>query len=283
MTAKPTDINKIFASNAPATSIRDPDIANAGKYQLGWVNERPPYQTFNYAQNKVDRALSHINEYGVSEWDSETSYPLGGWARSTVDGNVYVSLTVSNQNNEPSASSSQWISLYSAINNISSPAGSVMSFASSTPPSGWVECDGSALSRPTYADLFTAIGTTYGTGDGSATFNIPDFRGEFLRGWDNGRGLDQGRTFGSSQGDAIRNITGQYNQAGYYASNPSLTIGHSGAFYAGTVSNGLTGVLFNSATEGRRSRYELFDASRVVPTAPENRPTNKAIMYCIKY
>jgi len=115
MTAKPTDINKIFASNAPATSIRDPDIANAGKYQLGWVNERPPYQTFNYAQNKVDRALSHINEYGVSEWDSETSYPLGGWARSTVDGNVYVSLTVSNQNNEPSASSSQWISLYSDV------------------------------------------------------------------------------------------------------------------------------------------------------------------------
>lgn len=63
------------------------------------------------------------------------------------------------------------------------PAGMVMYFANSTAPQGWFQCDGSAKSRTNYVDLFNAIGTTYGTGDGATTFNIPDFRGQFLRGW----------------------------------------------------------------------------------------------------
>ena len=268
MTAKPTDINKIFASNAPTTSIKDPDIARAGKYQLGWIGEKPPYQTFNYAQNKVDRALSHINEYGVAEWDSVTSYPIGGWARSTVDNEVYVSLSASNQNNEPSVSSSQWISLYSAISNISSPAGSVMSFASSTPPSGWVECDGSALSRTTYVALFTAIGTTYGTGDGSTTFNLPDLRGEFLRGWDNGRGVDSGRALGSWQ-DASKissNIIRNTDQGLYIIlSNTENTESH-------TLSTGQSHATLSSVGNTNPAR-----------TIESLRPRNKSVMYCIKY
>ena len=271
MTAKPADINKIFASNAPATSIKDPDIASAGKYQLGWVNERPPYQTFNYAQNKVDRALSHINEYGVAEWDGETSYPIGGWARSTVDSNVYVSLIVSNQNNEPSVSSSQWISLYSAINNISSPAGSVMSFAASTPPSGWVECDGATLSRTTYADLFAAIGTIYGTGNGSTTFNLPDLRGEFVRGWDNGRGIDSGRSIGSMQSAEIdqhdHNIT-PYGDSS--SSGISLRPG------AGVYVAGSNRLIWN--TLGDNAISNTGDG-----IGTETRPRNIAMMYCIKY
>ena len=60
-------------------------------------------------------------------------------------------------------------------------------------------CNGSAVSRATYADLFTAIGTTFGIGNGSTTFNLPDLRGEFIRGWDNGRNVDPGRALGSFQ------------------------------------------------------------------------------------
>lgn len=52
----------------------------------------------------------------------------------------------------------------------------------STPPSGFLKCDGSAISRTSYSNLFANIGTTYGSGDGSTTFQIPDFRGKFLRG-----------------------------------------------------------------------------------------------------
>ena len=79
------------------------------------------------------------------------------------------------------------------------PAGAVMTFARSTPPAGWLKANGVAVSRTTYADLFAAIGTTFGTGNGSTTFNLPDLRGEFLRGWDDARGVDAGRAFGSWQ------------------------------------------------------------------------------------
>ena len=88
------------------------------------------------------------------------------------------------------------------------PSGAVLYFAGQTAPSGWLKANGAAVSRTAYAALFAAIGTTYGAGDGSTTFNLPDLRGEFMRGWDDGRGIDRGRAFGSAQGDAIRNITG---------------------------------------------------------------------------
>lgn len=62
------------------------------------------------------------------------------------------------------------------------PAGTVAHFAGSSAPSGWLQCDGSAVSRTTFADLFTAIGTTWGVGDGSTTFNLPDLRGRHILG-----------------------------------------------------------------------------------------------------
>jgi phage-related tail fiber protein len=77
--------------------------------------------------------------------------------------------------------------------------GQVGMFARSTPPAGWLKANGGAVSRSTYAGLFAAIGTTFGAGDGSTTFNLPDLRGEFLRGWDDARGIDSGRAFGSWQ------------------------------------------------------------------------------------
>lgn len=83
------------------------------------------------------------------------------------------------------------------------PPGEVAYFAMSTPPPGWLECRGSLISRTTYAALFAAIGTTFGAGDGSTTFELPDLRGEFLRVWDNGRGVDTGRAFGSAQSGIV--------------------------------------------------------------------------------
>jgi microcystin-dependent protein len=66
------------------------------------------------------------------------------------------------------------------------PSGMLTMTAADTAPSGWLLCNGSAISRTTYADLFTAIGTTYGVGDGSTTFNIPDLRGRVPAGTDSG-------------------------------------------------------------------------------------------------
>src|SRR3990172_91667 len=95
-------------------------------------------------------------------------------------------------------------------------AGIVHGWASETVPSWALECNGATISRTTYADLFTAIGTRFGVGNGTTTFSIPDFRGEFLRGWDHGAGRDPDAAFrtdagggdtgdhvGTKQGDAF--------------------------------------------------------------------------------
>ena len=93
---------------------------------------------------------------------------------------------------------------------VAPPPGSITIYAVSTPPEGWLECDGSNVSRSIYPDLFDAIGSTFGSGDGSTTFGLPDLRGEFVRGWDNGRGVDSGRSFGSFQQDEFRSHTHNY-------------------------------------------------------------------------
>lgn len=77
--------------------------------------------------------------------------------------------------------------------------GQVAAFAGAAPPPGWLKANGAAVSRTHYARLFAAIGTRYGAGDGKTTFNLPDLRGEFIRGWDDARGLDASRTLGSVQ------------------------------------------------------------------------------------
>lgn len=87
------------------------------------------------------------------------------------------------------------------------PPGAVSAFARSSAPSGWLKCNGAAVSRTTYAGLFSAIGTTFGAGNGSTTFNVPELRGEFIRGWADGRSVDTGRTLGSAQGDAFDSHT----------------------------------------------------------------------------
>jgi len=82
--------------------------------------------------------------------------------------------------------------------------GVVASFATSTLPDGWLECDGQAIYRTQYAKLFARIGIKFGVGDGVSTFNVPNLQGEFIRGWDNGRGIDVGRSFGSWQVDELQ-------------------------------------------------------------------------------
>ncbi|WP_150526821.1 phage tail protein [Roseibium sediminis] len=78
--------------------------------------------------------------------------------------------------------------------------GFIAPYAMFTPPDGWLECNGAAISRTAYAALFNVLGTGYGAGDGATTFNVPDLRGEFIRGFDNGRGVDPGRGFATWQG-----------------------------------------------------------------------------------
>lgn len=133
-------------------------------------------------------------------------------------------------------------------------------------PKGFLYCDGGAYSRTIYAELFAAIGTTYGEGDGSTTFNVPDLRRLFIRGWD-----DRGdRAIGSVELDAMQRITGSFG-----ALDSART---TGAFVQAGNSSNTYQRTSTVATSGIN-----FDSSRVVRTADETRPINAMFIPCIKY
>jgi microcystin-dependent protein len=155
------------------------------------------------------------------------------------------------------------------------PAGSVIWFAANTAPTGYLKANGASLSTTTYATLFAAIGYTFGGSGGS--FNVPDLRGEFIRGWDDGRGVDTGRVFGSAQSDAIRNITG--TAGGTAWGRRSGTTIETGAL---RLSNG-PNQLFAGTGSSATFAVLTLDASLSVPTAAENRPRNIALLACIKF
>ena len=142
------------------------------------------------------------------------------------------------------------------------PPGAVMAFAINTAPAGWVECNGGAISRTGYAELFAAIGTTFGSGDGSSTFNLPDLRGEFIRGWDNGRGVDTSRTFGSAQSDELRSHAHTLNNATDMRRN-------------------IAGPNFAAGGDGFGALQDLTNNITAAGGA-ETRPRNIAMLYCIK-
>lgn len=88
------------------------------------------------------------------------------------------------------------------------PVGSILPIASMNVPAGFIECDGRAINRITYSDLFAEIGTVWGIGDGVNTFNVPDLRGEFLRGWDHGRFVDNVGSYDVTKTTGTNVLTG---------------------------------------------------------------------------
>lgn len=147
------------------------------------------------------------------------------------------------------------------------PAGAVFMFAMPTAPSGYLPCDGSAISRTTYAQLFAAIGTTFGAGNGTTTFNVPDMRAMFPRGWDNGRGIDQPREFGTTQQDDNKSHTHFYSDS-YFAEagGPDTSLGSVTGATAKDFSNTLYTATRQTQSQG----------------ITEARPKNVALLFCIK-
>ena len=162
--------------------------------------------------------------------------------------------------------------------------GQVVFVGMTTPPEGYLKANGAAVSRTTYDALFAAIGTTFGTGDGSTTFNLPDLRGEFPRGWDDGRGIDSGRSFGTAQLDAAQ---GHRHKLG----RVTASAGPDGSMQNTTIYLSATsGSNFGISQSGRAATYQMV-AHEIVSNGTngspridsENRSRNVALLACIKF
>ncbi|MCE5211861.1 MAG: phage tail protein [Deltaproteobacteria bacterium] len=169
--------------------------------------------------------------------------------------------------------------------------GLVAPFPIGTPPVGWLECDGSSLSRTTYANLFAVLGTTYGNADASH-FYLPDYRGQFLRGWAHGQTTDPDKASRTNRGDGTGgDVVGAKQTSQVVAHDHGSTGSHS---HTTTFSSGSEGGLFSTYGSVYAGNY-LIVSTINPPTSSagshthtsvggnENRPINVNVMYCIKY
>ena len=141
------------------------------------------------------------------------------------------------------------------------PAGTVVYVCSHKAPYGYLNADGSAVSREDYKELFSAIGVRFGSGDGVSTFNLPDLRGEFIRGLDNGRGIDAGRELGNVQMDEFKS---HYHG---FLDRPNMRL-ESGVY---------------TWTPQVMEVAEQDSISTTRAGGSETRPRNIALLACVKY
>jgi len=146
------------------------------------------------------------------------------------------------------------------------PTGSIISYAGTVPPTAWLFCDGSAVSRTTYADLFGKIGTTWGNGDGLTTFNIPDLQNMFLRG-------SGSQSVAFYEADTFASHSHGVNDPGHSHFLPYAPNQHSGTGYAQDTPKN-TATSFTAAAATGISIQSTGSA--------ETRPVNKRVLYIIK-
>ncbi len=199
------------------------------------------------------------------------------------------------------------------------PPGQVATYAMANCPSGWVKANGAIVSRTTYANLFAAIGTTWGAGDGSTSFKLPDLRGQFIRALDDGKGIDAGRALASEQADDNKSHTHSGTTAS--AGNHDHTAGslpggqHSHSINAWYSSDGNSLIINDSnwdsimGTDNAQAGHGVYSAFRGTESSGEHahaiivnaagahthpvtinasggtetRPKNIALLYCIKF
>ena len=161
------------------------------------------------------------------------------------------------------------------------PVGSIQAYGGSSAPWGWLLCQGQAVSRATYAELFGVIGTSFGAGDGSTTFNVPDLRGEFLRG--------AGTNSHSGQGDG--GTIGQHQDAtiipnsGFATNSSNIRVyGYTSTNSVTTLASNFDKVLYPSTTgveTTTNSNLNRFTATNDVASGTV-RPTNTSVNFIIK-
>jgi len=193
---------------------------------------------------EIDTEFNNISSSSTTKIDKVTSATTGNVPQFTATGSI------EDSGENPTS--------------LGSPSGSVIAFAGTSAPDGWYLCQGQEISRATNSSLFSAIGTNFGSGNGSTTFNLPDLRGEFIRGLDAGRGVDSGRSLGSSQSGEV----GPHD----HPTNADKWFGSRGVQIGASTTN----------PEGIDLRVGFRNASVSDNSGDETRPRNIALNYIIK-
>jgi len=159
---------------------------------------------------------------------------------------------------------------------LAAPRGMISPFAMASAPTGWLSCDGSAVSRTTYSDLFAVIGTTWGSGNGSSTFTLPDLRGAFLRGTGShgtsnmANGSDfAGPSVGSFENDSIEHHSHFYR----FSDSNGVTVSPEGG-----TGHQISGTTSSSTHQGKYTDDQVYSGRG----GDETRPFNAGVNYCIK-
>jgi microcystin-dependent protein len=165
---------------------------------------------------------------------------------------------------------------YATFANNGTPPGNINASASTNVPAGWLLCDGSAVSRTTYARLFAAIGTTWGSGDGATTFNLPDLRGMFLRGTGT-HGTQAKAAGGNFAGGNVGDFGADKMQGHWHATRTAPVLNGSGVLFNPVYSSG-------AANSSGEVQNPLSDGSNGTPrTGNETKPASYSVNYIIKY
>lgn len=245
------DFGKVWASTSPLT----PYAFSDAKYKEGWnlIGSTPPSrQMWDFLQKNNDEKMQYLaNNY----------LPLNG---GTLTGDVF-GVTPPNGDNSKKLANTEFIQ---ALASILVPTGCVQAFAGSTTPQGWLLCDGSAVSRTDYADLYAVVGDTYGTGDGSTTFNLPNLVDKFVEG---------SATAGTVKSAGLPNITGEFRAYSYGTGSVN------GAFNS---SVNTPNVLRGATDQNLNWNSYTFDASQsnsIYGNSTTVQPPALTMRYIIKY
>jgi len=246
-------------------------------WEGGQDKDAPPAGQENWWHNRVDTALQGVERNGVMFWHPQAIYGLGAPTYGS-DGNYYESLQIENTGNDPVSTIGFWRYRGASFFSGHEPGDLKMVAHNNIPSSGWLKCNGAVLLRSSYQLLFSAIGTTHNIGgETNLQFRLPDYRGEFMRGFDDGRGIDPGRAFGSYQKGSLT----AYDPT---VATPALSSLHTTAADSSIRNDvGLDSPVI--------SEYPVADVVTGTPTqiytiasaAGVSRPRNKTVNYWIKY
>lgn len=157
---------------------------------------------------------------------------------------------------------------------INAGVGFVLPFYGETAPPGTLACDGSEISRAAYDELFQVLGTKAGAGNGSTTFNLPDLRGQFVRGTGG-----NAAALGVAQEDAMRNVTGLVKGIVVHGVSDEIN-----SALECEVESGVSATANPQPYDAANFYANItLDLSRSVSVAIENRPVNTALLWCIIY